>query len=401
MFMVKYDETSWRNALGWGKDLERPFSASDATISHELIVEFDEIKNFLNHHVTTGKDYFVYVYGPTGIGKTTVLSWAINAYNGNNKLVIDFISPPTQTEIISRINRVLEPRNLIERVLGGKRRTDSIHNIPELLNSAAKGRKIIFVVDEVEKIANDSEKAKGLNDLKNIMERTHSLTILAGLANAVPHLTDSEGTRLWYNQQIKPMDRGQVIELITKRISTMGNPAKSPFSQEALDEIYSLSQGMPRRALELCNKAIDIAIDDGLEGEGRIDGGTIARAHVELRPIKNEAGISKPAVTEPRKNKPGRVQERMIESTYLGLLTKSEKKLLEYIHAHPVSTAEEIAAGLDSPKTTIWVWIGRVQGNDKERRKEGVPYPLLEESEKDGRKAYSLKNSVSSYYANL
>jgi len=397
------NEEEWKTQLGWQADRELPFNASDTTIQKDLVVGFDDIKGSLESHIGKGRNYFVFLYGPVGAGKTTMLNWVEKEEAGKGRsVVIKFSSPPTRNEVVEHINYLFQPEsNFFSRILGifttQHKLPKTIHALPEFLTKISNGRKIVFLVDEIEKIQFDEQLKEGLNDLKNVMEATKSITILAGLPEAEKHLTESMKSRIQHKVMMRKMAEKEVAELIEKRIVSMGSINKKLFTDDAVGAVYTQSGGAPRYAIKLCDKAIRYAIRDG---RFEINVGDVITAHEELG---KEEGVRKPETAkekitkgEPEEGKPT-LKEEVQRESFVGKLPKAEVEILKLLGRKPGLTVDEIAGELKITNGTVYNQIAALQG--KKRRKEGVPYPLLATADKEGKIAYSLKDHVGRYFA--
>ena len=334
-----------------------------------------------------------------------MLNWIEKEEVGRNRsIVIKFSSPPTRNEVVEHINYLFQPEsNFLSRILGvfttQPKLPKTIHALPEFLTRISNGRKIVFLVDEVEKIQFDDQLKEGLNDLKNVMEATKSITILAGLPEAEKHLTESMRSRVQHKVIMRKMAEEEVKELIEKRLVSMGSINRKLFTDDAEGAVYTQSGGAPRYAIKLCDKALRYAIRDG---RFEINVGDVITAHKELGKdegiIIPRAAIAKEKIVEeePEESKPT-LKEEVQKESFLGKLPEAERGILKLLGEKPGLTVDEIASEMKIKSGTVYNQIAALQG--KKRRKEGVPYPLLATADKEGKIAYSLKDHVARYFA--
>ena len=412
-------EEEWLTKNGWS---EIPFNASDTTIQKDLIVGFDDVKDEMEKHVASGRNYFVFLHGPVGAGKTTLLNWLEKEELGKGScVVVKFSSPPTKNEIVDRLTYIFESDGglftRITELFAGKTKTPkTIHDVPEFLNRVRREKKVLFLIDELEKIRNNAEMAEGLNELKNVMEATKSITLIAGLSDSDALLTDSMRSRIQFKTKLRKMNEEEVGALVLSRIKAVGG--RNPFTADALKAIYTQSDGAPRYAIKLCRKAVEIAT---LAGHDEVTVGDIVEAHGAARNGADEERIDrayrpKPSTKKGEDEGPGEGEgkgqtveggkreqrgadgeAKPFSETFLDALPPGEMKVLKFVHSHPDKTAEDIATGIGVSTGTMYYLVAAVQG--RKRQKKEVPYPLLEVTKKDGKVHYRLKDHVERFFA--
>lgn len=191
--------------------------------------------------------------GEVGIGKTT-LSRAFLQQISNGKFDIALMTNPT-----------LEPIDFLKEVLnqfGLRSDSDSKADILDVLNQRLlenmnKGTTTLLIIDEAQLIFRDTfEEIRLLLNFQ--MNDSFLLTlILIGQPELREIILGIEqlDQRIAIKYHLHPLSDEDVVNYIGFRLEKAGL-AKNPFNQQAVDEIFSFSQGIPRKINNVCDMSL-------------------------------------------------------------------------------------------------------------------------------------------------
>jgi general secretion pathway protein A len=189
------------------------------------------------------KEKIVLVSGPTGAGKTTLLLWIYNNLKTRNKIYI--YRPFKKREEFEKY--FIDRLSFFERIIYKFKK----FNIIEYLNK----KNLIIFLDEATFCDDDI-----LEWIKIISDQTNCTFILAGLPEFEERLLKEHRTlyeRIITKIYLKSLDPESGKLLIKKRLELAGNP--NLFTEDAIEEIYNLSGGLPREILKYSYEALLIA----------------------------------------------------------------------------------------------------------------------------------------------
>lgn len=299
--------SSWFSERNWTKN---PFTLD---ISHSLFVGRKDQLNTVEASIEEGQKYII-ITGPTGAGKTTLLKHLAEKYN-----CMYIPKPPIKKEELVGIlkSNILYP-SVFHRLFDNK--SIDAFNISEHLNKKLKGKKTIILIDEAHET--DTEM---LAWLRSIIEQVDGITlILAALPKLKEeHLKNLEtlSQRVTADIELRAFSKDESVDLIKKRISSVGGKTLEPFTIDALNEVYVLSGGSPREILKVCNGILHRAIE---KGASIIDSSYFGDF---VRPEVTDSGVSGPAE---------------VSTDALEMLTDKQIKIIEFIGQEGHITPSEI-----------------------------------------------------------
>jgi len=334
MNMVKGEYSSkaekWYSQINWSSN---PFTLE---IKPELFVGYEEKIDKLLSSISNG-DKFICILGATGAGKTTLLKWLEERYfslyfpkpPSNKKEIVDiFYDGPIKPGFFSRLFR--------------KDRT--IFSIPKEFNKKFKGKKFLILLDE----AHESE--------RNILEWFRSLTdqienctlILAALPTFLENKANGLETlfqRITFQIYLDSLSKEEMIELIKKRISSVGGSGIEPFTLEVIEKIYSYTGGFPREVIKVCNELVKLAI---AHGKYVIDASLFdALKNENSQHVSHDTQIKEREIHFTRQDE-NKKKEKIDSYELIESLTDKQKEIIMLLHKHPEGlTPPQIAKMID------------------------------------------------------
>jgi len=240
----------WLVAMNW---LFNPFTFS---IIPELFVGYNVQAERLMMALEE-QHKFVFLAGPTGSGKTTMLKWIASRLPAEYD-VIYLAKPPEKPDYFMDIFNLRYKKS---RFAFWQTKIHSLYEIPSFLNRKLANRHLILFFDEVHESNIDV-----LEWLRVLADQVDNMfVILSGLPVFENHLKDKLETfrkRIAAKIELVSLTREETEMLIKQRILHAGGNGNE-FSPELIDYIYAQSGGFPREVLRFCDELVNQAILSG------------------------------------------------------------------------------------------------------------------------------------------
>lgn len=213
------------------------------------------------------KSGHIMVLGNKGVGKTTLLKWLTDKLKDEFHTV--YIPRPTDNfddllEFLAASLKIKKPKD----------RKFTIYDLESLAGSTSKN--ILLMLDEAHEFTNEFERPlRTLGDLNGVN------FVLAGLMEARDKLKALSAPfydRIIMEATLEHLTVKETEEMIRKRIESVGGADIHPFTPESIENIYKMSQGVPRMIIKVCDWVITDAIRHDLNviGEAAGEGFNIA-----------------------------------------------------------------------------------------------------------------------------
>ena len=248
MFRAISDEQKlWYHKMNWR---DNPFTLDvdpELFTGHEK--EIKEVLEKINSH-----SGHILIVGPLGIGKTTFLRWLAKNLPKSKYHAVYIPRPPLDfNQLVIHIFESLgfSPEQ-------AKKESD-LYQLTRLREKAKKN--LIILMDEAHEFTIEIERPlRTLGDIDGVN------LVMVGLPETMDKLKN-EIQPLYERLILKiTLDRlapEQLNELIRVRIVSVGGTGTHPFKATALERLYEVSKGNPRRAIKLCDHAVSQAITRG------------------------------------------------------------------------------------------------------------------------------------------
>lgn len=252
-------------------------------IDPKLFTGYTEQVEALKKHIED-KHKIALVTGPTGSGKTTLLKWLEANTETASKIYVS--KPPEQPEEFINIFTDIFSLTFFEKIFGKKL---SLFNLPSYINKKLKGNHLIFLVDE----AHETSKPV-LEWLRVIIDQINSVSlVLAGmpiLEHKIKGELETLDQRITTRIKLISLNQAETRDLVQKRIQEVGGSGIAPFTDTAIEAIYSKTGGFPREIIKLCDKMVSEAIKNDLD--------LIEASNIEMhREFKPEVRVEEQTVT--------------------------------------------------------------------------------------------------------
>jgi len=246
---------------------ELPFSLSPDTDYFFTYGHYANALNTLIVALRTGEG-FVKVIGEVGTGKTLLCRKLIKTI-GKNFLIIYIPNPqlsPHGLQVALAEELGLSITRYTHRLL---------NNITTRLMELAKnGQHVVLCIDEAQ--AMPKETLEALRLLTNLETEKQKLiqVVLFGQPELNVSINDPAvrqlKQRITFSYQLEPLDKKGMEAYIMHRVRVADFIGTELFNQEALNEIYKASRGIPRLINILCHKSLMAAYGQGQRHISRI-----------------------------------------------------------------------------------------------------------------------------------
>jgi general secretion pathway protein A len=212
---------------------------------------------------------FVLLTGEIGTGKTTVCRCFLEQTPPNCRVAYIFNPKLTVLELLQTVCEEYQ----IELPAGAKTAKDFIDPLNRYLLAAhAGGNNCVLIIDEAQNLS--AEVLEQLRLLTNLETNDRKLLqiVLIGQPElrtliAQPRL-EQLAQRVIARFHLEALSPQETMQYIAHRLGVAGYRGKWPFSVEARQRIYQLTNGVPRRINLLCDRALLGAYS---KGQSRID----------------------------------------------------------------------------------------------------------------------------------
>lgn len=233
---------------------DRPFNLTPDSKYFFSSAKHEEALNCLLLAISE-RNGFVVLTGEIGSGKTTVCRALLNKLDKKNKIALILNTHLGKKELLTTILEDLG----IEYKSGSKTHLLSALN-DYLLDQAGKDQNVVLIIDEAQNLMPSVlEEVRMLSNLETETEKLIQI-VLIGQPElkkklAMPKLEQFR-QRVVLHYHLEALDRKEAGEYIKHRLVKAGNTDHDILSEEAIDEIYAASKGIPRLINVMCHNAL-------------------------------------------------------------------------------------------------------------------------------------------------
>jgi general secretion pathway protein A len=232
---------------------------------------------------------FIVVTGDIGAGKTTLVRTLLSDIDHEKVVAAQLVS--TQLEAGDLLRSTITAFGI---PLKGQSKAELIATLEAYLTLlATQNKRAVLVVDEAQNLSRDA--IEELRMLSNFQFGSHAL--LQSFLIGQPELRDmllsrsleQLRQRVIASYHLGPMDREETRHYIEHRLRLVGWQDNPHFDDDAYDEIFQWTSGIPRRINLLCNRLL---LSTYLAEGHEITAADVARIAMEIR-----AEIGEPTLT--------------------------------------------------------------------------------------------------------
>jgi len=195
---------------------------------------------------------FILLSGEVGAGKTTLVRELIKRHLENVTLARVFNTRADSHQLLTMIN---DDFGLDTE---GRSKAALLRDLNEfLIDQYAAGKRAVLIIDEAQNLSMELlEEIRMLSNLETDGGKLLQI-VLVGQPELRDKLNRTElkqlRQRIQIGSHLKPLGRDEVAEYIHFRMEGAGNRDALVFAEDALDEIFKLSRGIPRLINILCD----------------------------------------------------------------------------------------------------------------------------------------------------
>lgn len=198
---------------------------------------------------------FVVITGEIGSGKTTVCRTLINKLDQTTKIALILNTHLGKKELLTTI---LEDLGIEYRSTSKTHLLAALNEY--LLDQASKDVNVVVIIDEAQNLAPSVlEEVRMLSNLETETEKLIQIVLLGQpelkKKLALPKLEQFR-QRVVFHYHLEPLSREETKEYIKHRLKKAGNETAEIFDDEAINEIYIHSKGVPRLINVMCHNAL-------------------------------------------------------------------------------------------------------------------------------------------------
>ncbi|MBU1062521.1 MAG: XrtA-associated ATPase [Candidatus Omnitrophica bacterium] len=224
---------------------------------------------------------FLEVTGEIGTGKTTICKALLNSLDEHTKTAFIMNSNLSEIQLLQAIVQDFGIQ------LKNKNKITMLNELNRfLLEQLKHNNNVLLIVDEAQNLKPTLlEQIRLLSNMETEKEKLLQI-ILVGQPELKQKLASRElaqlRQRITIRYHITPLDRHETGGYISHRLNVAGSYGNNFFNEDAMDEIYRFSRGVPRLINIICDKAL-LA---GYVGETKtIDGDIIKKSCREIEGI--------------------------------------------------------------------------------------------------------------------
>jgi general secretion pathway protein A len=201
---------------------------------------------------------FIQLTGEVGTGKTTVVRSLLERMPGHADVAVILNPQLTPVEFVLTICEELGIFMRDEDASSIKDLVDLLNK--RLLESHAKGRRVVVIVDEAQNLTPETlEQVRLLTNLETASQKLLQI-ILIGQPELREVLARVElrqlAQRITGRYHLDPLSRVETAAYVSHRLKVAGSATGDVFSATALREVHRLSNGIPRIINVICDRAL-------------------------------------------------------------------------------------------------------------------------------------------------
>lgn len=209
------------------------------------------------------RDSFVIITGEIGIGKTTILNTVLE------ELGPDFVTAKLTHTTLSHIELLQALLSEFGMPIYKKKKVLLLDTLRAFfLRKHEEGKHVVIIVDEAQNLTAPALEELRLLSCIDTADRKIVSIVLTGQPS-LDDLIDAPGLtqlrqRARLRQRLEALNEDETIDYLRHRLSVVGGDLEKIFDAEAANDVYRLTQGIPRLINTLCDTALTACMVENL-----------------------------------------------------------------------------------------------------------------------------------------
>lgn len=239
---------------------EKPFHIAPNPKYLYFSSKHQDALNYMEYGIREGAG-FILLTGEIGTGKTTLIRYMLNRIEANIHVAVVFNTNVTGDQLLELILQEFELKGVANNKPGN---LEILYRY--LIKKYARNERVLLIIDEAQNLKDDVlEEVRMLSNLQ-----TDDNLLLQIMLVGQPELKAklnrpslSQLTqRIAVNYHLMPLSHDETVVYIASRLEKVGGDPDI-FSDEAVNEIFRVTNGTPRSINLLCDSALVYAYGDG------------------------------------------------------------------------------------------------------------------------------------------
>jgi len=236
------------------------------------------------------REGFIVITGEIGTGKTTLCRALLERLDKKIKTAVIFNSFLSEGKLLESI---VKDFGIVSKGITKYDRINALNQF--LLETLSKGENAVLIIDEAQNLSiKVLEQIRMLSNLETEKEKMLQVVFLGQLELdeklRSPQLKQLN-QRISIRYRLLPLNQKETENYIYQRLNIAGSNGNLIFSRSAIEEIYRITQGIPRLINLLCDRSL---IAGYIQGSFTIDKDLVKRAEKELQGNQPPIAIVKP-----------------------------------------------------------------------------------------------------------
>lgn len=226
---------------------------------------------YLEYGIREGSG-FILLTGEIGTGKTTLIRYVLNRIKADMEVAVIFNTNVTSDQLLELVLKEFD----LKAIVNDKTRNLEIF-YRYLIKKYAKKKKVLLIIDEAQNLRNDVlEEVRMLSNLQTDDDLLLQIVLVGQpeLKEKLKRPSLSQlAQRIAVNYHLMPLTKKETRLYIASRLEKAGG-SLDIFTDDAVNEIFKVTNGIPRSINLLCDSALVYGYGDRLKN---IDQSIIAR----------------------------------------------------------------------------------------------------------------------------
>ncbi|HXI85991.1 MAG TPA: XrtA/PEP-CTERM system-associated ATPase, partial [Parvularculaceae bacterium] len=337
------------------------------------------------HYGLRQAEGFIVITGEIGAGKSILIGHLIDQLDRSNVVAAHLLTANLQPSAL--LSHILSAFRIEPAGSGKSAEIEAFEDF--LFDQMNRGRRVLLIVDEAQNLPQ-----KTIEELRMLSNMDYDGTplfqvFLVGQPEfreilAKPDMEQFR-QRIIASYHLEPLGAAETTEYIRHRLALVGWTDYPSISDDAFEEIFRATGGVPRKINKLCNR---ILLYGAIEKLSAVDAGVVKTVETDLKAENLERGAEESAAEELAENGARDKSEKKARAKARKAKPEREEESVEEVVEEPKRVAAAGGGGKRSPVVIPFGAIRKVAGNRKDE-------PAEQETMKSPRAADEASSVVS------